>query len=165
MIEAYSKQLKLSYLKKNYSTLLQQAIDLDQSFEEFLTHLLMLEIEQRQNSRIQTLIRQSKLPSKVTFDDYMDSHLEVKMKKQIKELKTLRFIDQKENLILMGNPGVGKTHLATVLGMEACLSYKSVLFTNIPNLVIELKESMSANQLNFYKHVGLVNTTWRFWTN
>lgn len=51
----------------------------------------------------------------------------------------------------MGNPGVGKTHLATVLGMEACLSGKSVLFTNIPNLVIELKESMSANQLNFYK--------------
>lgn len=97
------------------------------------------------------MIRQSKLPSKVTFDDYMDSHLEVKMKKQIKELKTLRFIEQKENLILMGNPGVGKTHLATVLGMEACLAGKSVLFTNIPNLVIELKESMSANQLNFYK--------------
>lgn len=151
MIETYAKQLKLPYLKKNYSTLLQQAIDLDQNFEEFLTQLLTLEIEQRQNNRIQTLIRQSKLPSKVTFDDYMDSHLEVKMKKQIKELKTLRFIDQKENLILMGNPGVGKTHLATVLGMEACLSGKSVLFTNIPNLVIELKESMSANQLNFYK--------------
>ena len=52
----------------------------------------------------------------------------------------------------MGNPGVGKTHLATVLGMEACLAGKSVLFTNIPKLVIELKESMSANQLNFYKH-------------
>ncbi|KAJ72899.1 hypothetical protein M222_2099 [Enterococcus faecalis AZ19] len=49
----------------------------------------------------------------------MDSHLETKLKKQIKELKTLRFIEQKENLILMGNPGVGKTHLATVLGMEA----------------------------------------------
>lgn len=97
------------------------------------------------------MIRQSKLPSKVTFDDYMDSHLEVKMKKQIKELKTLRFIEQKENLILMGNPGVGKIHLATVLGMEACLAGKSVLLTNIPNLVIELKESMSANQLNFYK--------------
>lgn len=51
----------------------------------------------------------------------------------------------------MGNPGVGKTHLATILVMEACLSGKSVLFANIPNLVIELKESMSANQLNYYK--------------
>lgn len=113
--------------------------------------MLSVELEQRQNNRIQTLIRQSKLPNKVTFDDYMDSHLEIKVKKQIRELKTLKFIDQKENLILMGNPGVGKTHLATVLGMEVCLSGKSVLFTDILNLVIELKESMSANQLNFYK--------------
>ncbi|WP_223273106.1 IS21-like element helper ATPase IstB [Enterococcus sp. OL5] len=126
-------------------------MDLDQSYEEFLIQLLSVELEQRQNNRIQTLIRQSKLPNKVTFDDYMDSHLEIKVKKQIRELKTLKFIDQKENLILMGNPGIGKTHLATVLGMEACLSGKSVLFINIPNLVIELKESMSANQLNFYK--------------
>lgn len=151
MIESYAKQLKLPYLKGNHTDLIQQAIDLDQSYEEFLIQLLSVELEQRQNNRIQTLIRQSKLPNKVTFDDYMDSHLEIKVKKQIHELKTLKFIDQKENLILMGNPGVGKTHLATVLGMEACPSGKSVLFTNIPNLVIELKESMSANQLNFYK--------------
>jgi len=75
MIEACAKQLKLSYLKKNYSPLLQQAIDLDQIFEEFLAQLL-----------------------------------EMKMKKQIKELKMLRFIDQKEKLVLMGNPGVGKIH-------------------------------------------------------
>ncbi|MGG5337690.1 hypothetical protein IGJ48_000354 [Enterococcus pernyi] len=53
----------------------------------------------------------------------------------------------------MGNSGVGKTHLATVLGMEACLAEKSVLFKNIPNLVIELKKSMSANQLNIYKRL------------
>ncbi|MHC5248985.1 IS21-like element helper ATPase IstB [Enterococcus sp. LJL90] len=151
MIETYAKQLKLSYLKKNYAFLIQQAVELNQSYEDFLTQLLTLELEQRQNNRIQTLIRQSKLPNKLTFDDYMDSHLDAKLRKQVKELKTLRFIDQKENLILMGNPGVGKTHLATVLGMEACLSGRSVLFTNIPNLVIELKESMSANQLNFYK--------------
>ncbi|WP_223273099.1 hypothetical protein [Enterococcus sp. OL5] len=45
MIEAYAKQLKLPYLKKNYSTLLQQVIDLDQSFEEFFTQLLTLELE------------------------------------------------------------------------------------------------------------------------
>ncbi|MGM0332994.1 IS21-like element helper ATPase IstB [Enterococcus sp. AZ050] len=150
-IESYAKQLKLAYLKKNYSVLVQQAIDLEQGYEEFLHNILALEVEHRQNNRIQTLIRKAKLPNKITFDDYMDNHLEVKIRKQIKELKSLKFIDNKENLILMGNPGVGKTYLATVLGMEACLSGKSVLFTNIPNLVIELKESLSANQLNFYK--------------
>ncbi|MEG2307298.1 MAG: IS21-like element helper ATPase IstB [Erysipelotrichaceae bacterium] len=151
MIETYAKKLKLPHLKHNYEHLIKQALDLEQSYEDFILTILTTELEQRQNNRIQTLIRQAKLPSKVTFDDYMDSHLEIKLKKQIKELKSLNFINQKENLILMGNPGVGKTHLATILGMEACLSGKSVLFTNIPNLVIELKESMSANQLNYYK--------------
>ncbi|WP_376699718.1 ATP-binding protein [Listeria innocua] len=54
-------------------------------------------------------------------------------------------MEQKEKLILMRDTCNGKTHLATVLGMGAYLLGKSVLFTNIPNLVIELKESTSAN--------------------
>lgn len=151
MIKEYSKQLKLSYLKENHERLIQEATALNQGYKEFLEQFLALEVEQRKNNRIQTLIRQSKLPQKVTFDDYLNSHLPPKLQKQIKELQTLQFIDRKENLILLGNPGVGKTHLATTIGMEACLTGKSVLFTNIPNLVVELKESMSANQLTYYK--------------
>lgn len=151
MIKDYSKQLKLSYLKENHERLIQEAISLNQGYKEFLEQLLSLEVEQRKNNRIKTLIRQSKLPQKVTFDDYLNSHLSPKLQKQIKELQTLQFIDRKENLILLGNPGVGKTHLATTIGMEACLTGKSVLFTNIPNLVVELKEAMSANQLTYYK--------------
>ena len=151
MIEANAKQLKLSYIKENYERLISEALTLNQGYEEFLDHLLSLELEQRKNNRIQTLIRQSKIPQKVTFDDYLDSHLSPKLRKQIKELQQLKFIERKENLILLGNPGVGKTHLATTIGMEACLSGRSVLFTNIPNLVVELKEAMSANQLTYYK--------------
>lgn len=52
------------------------------------------------------MIRQSKLPQKVTFDDYLNSYFSSKLQKQIKELQPLQFIDQKENLILLGNPGV-----------------------------------------------------------
>lgn len=151
MIKEHAKQLKLSYLKENYKRLIQEAMALNQGYEDFLEQLLSLDIEQRKNNRIQTLIRQSKLPQKVTFDDYLDSHLSTKLRKQISELQQLKFIDRKENLILLGNPGVGKTHLATTIGMEACLKGQSVLFTNIPNLVVELKEAMSANQLTYYK--------------
>lgn len=151
MIEAYAKQLKLSYIKENHARLIEEAATLDQGYSAFLEQLLSLELEQRKNNRIQTLIRQSKLPQKVTFEAYRDTHLSSTVRKQIKELQHLWFIDQKENIILMGNPGVGKTHLATTLGMEACLQGRSVLFTNIPNLFIELKEIMSANQLTYYK--------------
>ena len=54
-------------------------------------------------------------------------------------------------MILIGNPGTGKTHLAISLGIEACMNGMSVLFTSVPNLIIELKEAMSLNQITTYK--------------
>ena len=52
---------------------------------------------------------------------------------------------------MCGNPGVGKTHIATALGISACQKNKSVLFTSVPNLVIELKEKAETNQLSTFK--------------
>ena len=54
-------------------------------------------------------------------------------------------------MVLIGNPGTGKTHLAIALGIEACMNGMTVLFTSVPNLVIELKEAMSKNQITTYK--------------
>jgi DNA replication protein DnaC len=55
-------------------------------------------------------------------------------------LETLKFVENRENIILIGTPGAGKTHYATVLGIAACLQGRSVLFVSVPNLVIELKK-------------------------
>jgi DNA replication protein DnaC len=63
----------------------------------------------------------------------------------------LRFIENKENIILIGTPGAGKTHYAISLGIAACMKGKSVLFSSVPNLIIEIKEAMSQNQLNSYR--------------
>ena len=52
---------------------------------------------------------------------------------------------------MIGTPGAGKTHYAIGIGIKACLKGKSVLFVSVPNLIIELKEAMSQNQLNVYK--------------
>ncbi|MBS4025231.1 MAG: ATP-binding protein, partial [Clostridia bacterium] len=57
----------------------------------------------------------------------------------------------KENIILIGASGTGKTHYSIGLGVKACLHGKSVLFTSVPNLIIELKEAMSMSQLTSYK--------------
>lgn len=151
MIKETAKQLKLAYIKENYDLFIKEALDLNDSYEQFLDKLLSAELENRKSNRIQTLIRTSKLPSRATFDDYLVGHLNKKLQKQVTELKYLSFIDKQENVILIGNPGVGKTFLANTLGMEACLAGKSVLYVSIPNLVIELKEAMSSNQLTYYK--------------
>ena len=151
MIKETAKHLKLAYIKDNYEAFIKEALDLNDSYEQFLEKILTGELENRKTNRIQTLIRTSKLPTRATFDDYLVGHLDKNLQKQVIELKHLRFIDKQENVILIGNPGVGKTFLANTLGMEACLAGKSVLYASIPNLVIELKEAMSSNQLTYYK--------------
>jgi len=62
-------------------------------------------------------------------------------------LKSLDFIREGQNVILAGNPGTGKTHLAIALGIKACLNNYKVLFTTVPSLITKLKESRSRKML------------------
>jgi chromosomal replication initiation ATPase DnaA len=59
--------------------------------------------------------------------------------------------NNKENIILVGTPGAGKTHYAIGLGIKACIEGKSVLFVSVPNLIIELREALNRSALNAYK--------------
>ena len=68
-------------------------------------------------------------------------------KKRIKELLTLRFIASGENVIILGPPGVGKTHLAIALGLAACHQGESVYFTTADELVSTLRKGLGENQL------------------
>ena len=100
--------------------------------------------------RIRRKIRLAKFKEMRYLEDYDTSVFKTDIQKQIKRLKTLSFIENHENIILFGNPGVGKTHLAIALGVKACMSNLNVLFVHVPNLIIELKEAMSRTQ--FYKY-------------
>ncbi len=75
----------------------------------------------------------------------------IEIANQIRGLQSLRFLDDGRNVILVGNPGVGKTHTAIGLGLAANMKMKNVLYITIPNLITELKESMTLNQLTNYK--------------
>lgn len=143
--------LKLPYIKNNYEEALKAAHAADLSNEEFLDRLLMNEVELRNSNSIRNRIREARFPYKMILDDYERDHLSVEIRQKIKELETLEFIDNKENIILIGNPGTGKTALSIALGIKACQENKSVLFISVPNLLIELKEAMSLNQVNRYK--------------
>lgn len=83
--------------------------------------------------------------------DFEDDVFKEPVRKQLRALKTLNFIEEKENIILVGNPGTGKTHYSIGLGMEACLQSYNVMFVNAPNLVIELKEAVTQSQFYRFK--------------
>lgn len=93
----------------------------------------------------------SLFPIKKYLEDFDRKLYKTEFIKEFEELDTLEFIDKKENIILIGTPGAGKTHYAIGLEIKACMEGKNVLFISVSNLIIELKEAMSKSQLTAYK--------------
>lgn len=150
-IKEYTTTLKLPYIKMNYENIIKDAQLSDMGYEEFLEEILKNEVEQRKQNSVKHRIREAHFPHKILLEEYKRDHLSVEIRQKIKELETLDFITNKENIVLIGNPGTGKTALSIALGMKSCLMNKSVLFISVPNLLIELREAMSQNQISRYK--------------
>lgn len=145
------KKLKLPYIKNNSEEILKEASEKKPNYEEFLKKVLKLDNDQRKENGIKNRLREAKFSHKKYLEEYKREHLDVEVKNKVEEFETLEFIDDRENIILIGNPGTGKTHLAIGLGMAACYKNKKVLFITVPNLIIELKEAMSNSQVHNYK--------------
>jgi len=149
-IKEMAKNLKLSYLY-NCEEVLTEAKQLKLTNEEFLKTLLEREIQQRKNNGIIKRLREAKFPLKKYLEDFDKSKYDKDLVDKFEMLETLDFIRTKENIILIGTPGAGKTHYAIGLGIKACMKGLSVLFASTPNLIIEIKEAMSQNALTTYK--------------
>lgn len=150
-IQELSSQLKLSYIRDNAQTLIAEARHTQQDYEDFLEGLLLREAERRTENGITRRIKDARFPIKKYLVDFDRTKYDKVFAAKFKELETLAFIENRENIILIGTPGAGKTHYATALGIAACMKGKSVLFATVPNLIVELKEAMSQNQLNAYR--------------
>lgn len=150
-ISEYAQLLKLPYIRANYQTILLEAQHTNMSHHEFLETVLKHESSLRNQNGIQHRIRNTKFPQRKFLEDFQSEGFSNDIQKKIHELGSLDFINRKENVILIGNPGTGKTHLATALGVKACSEGLSVLYVSVPNLVIELKEAMSRHQVAQYK--------------
>jgi DNA replication protein DnaC len=150
-ISEYAQLLKLPYIRANYQTILLEAQHTNMSHHEFLETVLKHESSLRNQNGIQHRIRNAKFPQRKFLEDFQSEGFSNDIQKKIHELESLDFINRKENVILIGNPGTGKTHLATALGVKACSEGLSVLYVSVPNLVIELKEAMSRHQVAQYK--------------
>src|SRR5690606_6718846 len=123
-----------------------ESMDNQHSYEEFLKLLLENEVILRNKNGINNRIRRAKFPYLKYLEELKYDAFPLEVSNKIRELQSLSFINQGRNVILVGNPGVGKTHTAIGLGIKACMNSMNVLYITVPNLITELKESMTLNQ-------------------
>lgn len=150
-IQKLAKRLRLPYIKNNYQEAINESLDKQFSYEQFLKYILIKENEARDRNGIDRRIKAARFPYLKYLTDLDYNVFPLEVANRIRELQSLSFIDQGRNIILVGNPGVGKTHTAIGLGIKTCMERKSVLFITVPNLITELKENMTLNQLTNYK--------------
>lgn len=150
-IDQLTKLLKLSYIRQHYEEEIKEARHLKLDYEDFLEALLTKERETQLNNGIKTRLREARFPQKKLLEDFKKSRFKKEQRDLFEKLETLDFITNKENIILISNPGMGKTHYATGLGIKAIFKNKKVLFISVPNLIIELKEALSRHQITQYK--------------
>jgi DNA replication protein DnaC len=150
-IKEYIKDLKLGGISNVLKEKLEEAYRTDMSYEGFLKDLLEVGVDTRRENGKKNRIRNARFPYKKYMEDLIVDYLPEDAKKRLKELKTLKFIEEGRNLILAGNPGTGKTHISIGLGILACQKGYKVLFTTIPLLINELKECRSNKTLRAFE--------------
>ncbi|WP_413790674.1 IS21-like element helper ATPase IstB [Bacillus thuringiensis] len=151
-IEFYCRELKLgTRIVEQYPSI--QAA----THQEFLEKLLALEVQHRQITKKNRLLKQAKFDVIKTFENYSFTEVELPNQLCVEDLKSTDFTTRKENLVLYGGVGTGKTHLATAIGVEACNQGKSVKFYRTAALVNELIEAKNAGKL--YKMMNQIEKT------
>ena len=137
------KRLKLIRAAEVLDTVVANTENNGGSYLSFLDHLLEEEVAAKEKRRFHTAMKIAGLPSAKTIEEYDFSfhpHLD---KKTVMELFDLTFVTKHENVIFLGPPGVGKTHLAIALAIKACYHGFKVYFTTMHTLIGKLKESQS----------------------
>jgi len=147
-IQSLTKDIGLPGIRKNYEILIEEfEKNKNNSYFEFLHKMLEIEYQSRLKSRKQSRIRQAGFPYKKYLDELILSNLPDDARNKLPDLEKLDFIAQGRNIIFAGNPGTGKTHLSIALGIKACLNDYKVLFTTVPKLLTQIKESRSEKTL------------------
>jgi DNA replication protein DnaC len=114
---------------------------------EAINRLLTAQITLRNNRRLQAAMRSSRLPAVKTLDMFDFSFQPSIKREQIESLHELNFIDRKENVVLLGPPGVGKTHLAISLAIAAAQRGRRVYYGTLIDLISSLQEAQAGGHL------------------
>ena len=152
LLDSYLKQLRLPTFLKNHQKFAQDAVENQYDFSEFLQALAEEEVNQREQNRLLRRIKAAHFPVIRELADFDFSRIPSVNKSQILDLTRGEYIAKKESLIFIGNPGVGKTHLATALALSACRQGCKTRFWTAARLVNELLAAQDEH--NFHKLIA-----------
>ena len=143
-IERLSEKLHLPDVPALLGVLAQEAVTKEWSFTDFAEVLLQAQADAADARAADTIQRLAGFPMRKTLGEFDYSFQPSVNKKQVAELASCAFVERAENVVLLGPPGVGKTHLAIALGAEAAKRRMQVKFTTAARLVASLSEARTA---------------------
>lgn len=123
----------------------------NEEIRRIVGQILSAELDGRRRAKLGKLVQQAGFPHIKTFDGYVYDHISFPNGVNPEKLRELKWLERKENLLLMGAVGTGKTHMATALGVEACRRGKAVQFYRASDLVGVLQEKFAAGTLNRFR--------------
>lgn len=141
------QQLRLLTLERVLDNTLDASNAGDKSFLDLLDELLDHEVAARRQSSFDARLRLSALPARKTLDEFDYGFQPGLDPKIVQELRTMRFVHNAENVLFLGPPGVGKTHLAIGLALEALKAGFQAYYTSLPSLLDRLKRAQRRDQL------------------
>lgn len=163
MSDDFIKQLiylKLPYIRENHEAVGQLAARKQWTHVHYLSELIKQESNLRHDRTIQRRIRMARFPVVKTLDQFNWSWPKKINQAQVQNLFRLKFIDDKSNVVFIGGVGLGKTHLASALGYQACLAGHTVLFTSAIDMINNLISAQHAGtlkqELKKYLHPSLI---------
>jgi DNA replication protein DnaC len=145
LIELYAKQLRLPSFTR-YQDVMRQ-LGNDQSYDDFLLAMMKQEAQSRQESSQRRKTKAAKFPYIKTMDELDMARFENLDAAFLHQLATCDFVSKRQNIVMIGNSGTGKTHLSIALGLKACMAGMNVRFYTAANLSNQLVEAQEYKKL------------------
>lgn len=149
-IEVLCKELQLPMLNEHHHTLSNRAAKEEWKYTEYLYEILKLEADNRATRSRATLTKMAGFPTIKTLEQFDFDFTVGVNRRQIEELSSLEFIKKKENIILLGQSGVGKTHLAIALAYQAVQNRIKSRFVTISDLILQMSNAKKEKRYDAY---------------
>jgi DNA replication protein DnaC len=155
LLEGYLNTLRLTSFVRHYEAFAEDAAQTHQPYHRFLLALAQQEVIERDRQRQQQRIRAARFPLLKELSDFNFAVIPNLNPQRLFDLARGEYISKAEPIILVGNPGLGKTHIATGLALEACRQQHRVRFYNVATLVNELIAAQQAHTLDKFIALAL----------